>query len=149
MFTTDFSKAPRPAQGTSLFFGGTRYGGIRSLVQLLFVWRRVAKTMTSSPGYMGHYIWYRFPFTFGNFSLWDTREHMMEFARGTEHRAAISWLVKPGTARGAFIRFFQVEPAGHSIGRWRAEYDPAEEWRIPRMPFSDRTSSSASRSQDQ
>ena len=111
MFTTDFSKAPSPAQGSNLFFGGTKYTGIRSLIKLLFVWRRVARKMKSSQGYMGHFIWYRFPFTFGNFSLWDSNENMMAFAQSQEHRAAITWLVKPGTARGAFIRFFQADPA--------------------------------------
>jgi heme-degrading monooxygenase HmoA len=136
MFTTDFSKAPQAAQGSYLFFGGSQYTGIRSLLRLMVRWPRVVRAMQAASGYRGHYVWYRFPFTFGNFSLWDSKESMLAFARGAEHRAAIHWLVKPGTAHAAFIRFFTAEPAGHSIGAWRAEDDPQEEWRIPRLPFS-------------
>ena len=74
MITKDFSKAPMYAQGTHVFFGGTSYTGIPALIRLGFVWRRVARGMRASPGYRGHFIWYKFPFTFGNFSLWDTRQ---------------------------------------------------------------------------
>lgn len=135
MFTKDFSQAPKAAQGNYMFFGGTSYTGLRSLLQLIFVWRRVVRRMKASPGYLDHFIWFRFPFTFGNFSIWDSKENMMAFARSPEHSGAIRWLVKPATARGAFIRFLRVEPAGHSIGEWRAEAD-GDDWRIPRMPFS-------------
>ena len=139
MFTGDFSKAPRAARGSYLFFGGTKYSGFGAIIQLIFVWTRVIRRMKASPGYLGHFIWYGFPFTFGNFSLWDSKQNMMAFARSPEHRAAIRWLVQPRIGRGAFIRFFQGEPAGHTLGQWRAEYDPNEDWRNPRFPFSSGT----------
>jgi hypothetical protein len=135
MFTRDFSSAPRAARGRHVFFGGTRYTGVWALVRLALVWRRVARRMRASPGYLDHYVWFRFPATFGNFSVWDSREHMLAFARSPEHRAAIAWLVRPGTARGAFIRFLAAEPAGHTIGEWRAEPD-GDRWRTPALPFS-------------
>lgn len=135
MFTRDFSKAPLPARGTHMFFGGTQYSGPWALGRLAFVWPRVSRRMRRSPGYLGHFIWYRFPFRFGNFSLWDSREHMMSFARSAEHLAAIDWLLSPGTADGAFIRFLRAYPEGHTIGDWRAE-DDGEAWRTRRLPFS-------------
>ena len=135
MFTSDFSRAPRFAQGTHMFFGGTRYTGIPSMVRLAFVWWRVSRRMRAMPGYMGHFLWYRFPFTFGNVSLWDSREHMMAFAQSHEHRAAVAWLVRPGVAHGAFVRFLRTDGSGHSLGDWRAE-DDGEAWRVPVYPFS-------------
>jgi heme-degrading monooxygenase HmoA len=134
MFTKDFSKAPRFGQGTHMFFGGTKYAGILAMIQLAFAWPRVARAMRRSAGYRGHFLWYRFPFTFGNISLWDTREHMMAFARSQQHLDAIAWLVKPGTATGAFVRLLKAYPEGHSIGVWRAE-DDGEAWRQPQLPF--------------
>jgi len=134
MITNDFSKAPKVAQGTHMFFGATSYR-VRSLFRLAFVWWKVSRRMRSMPGYMGHYIWFRTPATFGNVSVWDSRDHMMAFARSKEHRDAIAWLTTPGVARGAFIRFLRADAAGHSLGDWRAEAD-GEAWRHPQFPLS-------------
>ena len=138
MYTKDFSKAPGAAQGTHLFFGGTQYTGVRALIQLAFVWMRLSRRMRAAPGYRGHFLWYRFPFTFGNMSFWDSRKEMMAFAQSAEHRNAIRWLVKPGTAHASFIRFLVAQPEGHTIGQWRAE-DDADAWRTPVFPFSSET----------
>jgi heme-degrading monooxygenase HmoA len=123
MRTTDFSKAPPVARGTAIFFGGTRYSGLRSILRLILVWRRVSRTMKKARGYRGHYVWYRFPFSFGTISVWDSHEDLLEFARTREHREAVTWLYQPGTARGSFIRYYDARPEGHSIGEWRAEGD--------------------------
>ena len=64
--------------------------------------------VSSKPGAV-----HRFPFTFGNVSLWERREDMMAFARSPEHRDAVAWLLRPGVADGAFIRFLQAQPEGH------------------------------------
>ena len=77
--------------------------------------------MKQADGYLDHYVWYRFPFKMGTVSMWDSYEHMMLFAQNQEHKDAVEWLLKPGTAKGAFIRFFDARPEGHSIGAWRAE----------------------------
>jgi heme-degrading monooxygenase HmoA len=126
VFTEDFSSAPRPARGEALFFGGTSYTGPRALLGLVRVWLPVARRMRSAPGYLGHCVWYRFPFTFGTVSFWASRDDLTAFGRGAEHRRAVAWLLQPGNARGAFIRFHAAEPAGHTIGAWRAERDPDE-----------------------
>ncbi len=89
------------------------------------------------PPCQGHFIWYRFPFTIGNFSLWDTRAEMMRFAGGDEHVAAVKWMVKPGVARAAFVRLLHADDAGHTIGEWRAEED-GDAWRNVVLPFSTR-----------
>jgi heme-degrading monooxygenase HmoA len=134
MITKDYSAAPKIARGTHMFFGATRYH-VRSLPRLAFVWWKVSRRMRSMPGYMGHFLWFRLPATFGNVSLWDSKDHMMAFARSKEHRRAIAWLAKPGVARAAFIRFLQADASGHSLGEWRAEPD-GEAWRQPQFLFS-------------
>jgi heme-degrading monooxygenase HmoA len=142
MITKDFSRMPKFAQGKHMFFGATHYR-ILSLPRLAFVWWRVARRMRSMPGYLGHFIWFRPPGTFGNASMWDTRDHMMAFAQTKEHRDAVTWMAKPGVARGAFIRFLRADDSGHSLGEWRAEAD-GEEWRTPQFPFSSHVEGRAS-----
>ena len=139
MQSNDFSAAPRVANGEFMFFGGTRYSGLWALIRLSVVWPRLARAMRRAPGSMGHFLWYRFPYTFGNFSSWDSWEHMMAFARSSEHRRAMVWLAKPGVGRASFIRFLRARPDGHTIGEWRAEPDPDREWRRFRLPFSSGT----------
>jgi heme-degrading monooxygenase HmoA len=141
MYTRDFSHAPTAARGEALFFGGTEYTGLRALLGLVRVWRPVVRRMRSAPGYRGHFVWYRFPFTFGTASFWASREDLMAFGRTAEHRAAVAWVLRPGNARGAFIRFHAAEPAGHTVGAWRAEPDPDESCRTPHYPFSTQTTS--------
>ena len=140
MLSKDFSHAPAYAQGTHVFFGGTAYSGIPSLVRLGCKWPRIARRMKASPGYRGHFIWYRFPFTIGNFSLWDTRADMMAFAQSAEHVAAVRWMVKPGVADAAFIRLLRADETGHTIGAWRSEGDD-DAWRDAAFPFSARHAS--------
>jgi hypothetical protein len=60
---------------------------------------------------------------------------MLDFARGQEHMSAVRWLARPGTAEAAFIRFFAAQPAGHTLGQWRAE-DDGQRWPDPKTPFS-------------
>jgi hypothetical protein len=137
MHTEDFSRAPLAAGGEALFFGGTSYTGPRALVGLLAVWLPLRRRMRAAPGYRGHLVWYRFPTTFGTVSFWADRAALLRFARTAEHRRAVAWLARPGNADGAFIRLFGAEPAGHTLGRWRAEPDPDEAWRRSRFPLSD------------
>ena len=135
MHTRDFSRAPKSSQAEYAFFGGTRYKGVFALVQLGYVWLRLSRAMRRAPGYMGHYIWYRFPFTFGNFSLWDTWQSMMRFARSKEHRRAMAFVARPRIGKAAFVRFLRFAPDGHTLGTWRGEPD-AEDWRDFKLPFS-------------
>ncbi len=138
MHTKDFSSAPSAARGQFVFFGGTRYAGIRALLQLSWVWFQLARAMRRAPGYMGHHLWYRFPYTFGNFSVWDSWDHMMEFGRSREHRKVMKWVARPSIGRASFVRFLRASPEGHTLGKWRAEPDPDKEWRRYQLPFSSR-----------
>jgi heme-degrading monooxygenase HmoA len=135
MFTRDFSRAPDMARGSHMFFGGTRYRGLRALCELAVRWPGFARELRRSPGYCGHVLWYRFPFTFGSVSTWERREDMLAFARTSAHRGAVSWLTRPGIADAAFIRFLQADEAGHTIGSWRGE-DDGDAWRVSHLPFS-------------
>jgi hypothetical protein len=137
MFTRDFSRAPGMAQGSYVFFGGTRYHGLRSALGLARRWPVFVRELRAAPGYRGHVLWYRFPFTFGSISSWDRREDLMAFAQTSAHRGAAAWMVRPGVADAAFIRFLRTDDAGHTFGDWRAE-DPAAGDRRPPEPSPDR-----------
>jgi hypothetical protein len=121
MRTTDFSRAPAIGQATAQFVGGTRFAGPRALVGLLRRWQPMVRRLKRSPGYRGHQVWYRFPFTLGTVAFFADRESLLSFARCPEHAEIMRWVMEPGNARGGFIRFYEVVPHGYSSGVWRAE----------------------------
>jgi heme-degrading monooxygenase HmoA len=121
MRTTDFSRAPAIGQATAQFVGGTRFTGVRSLVELYRRWRPMVRRLKESPGYRGHHVWYGFPFTLGTIAFFSDQEALLAFARSPEHAELMRWVMEPGKARGGFIRFYEVKPHGYSSGVWRAE----------------------------
>ncbi len=120
-YTRDFSNAPSQASANAVFYGGTQYSGIRSMIGLLRHWRRVRKAMQQADGYLGHHIWYRYPFTFGTFSFFASQRQMMEFAGGLRHQAAANWMYLPGVSEGSFFRILSPERNGYTNGIWAAE----------------------------
>lgn len=126
MRTEDFSSAPGFATPGDVFYGGTHYSGIWSIIRLGFLWIRFSRALRNAPGYLGHTVWYRFPYTIGTISFWETREDLLSFARSQAHVDAVRWVLRPGVAKAAFIRFMTPRPVGHTIGAWHAEEtDPA------------------------
>lgn len=121
MRTTDFSQAPAMGQATAQFVGGTRFTGPRALLQLARRWFPLVRRMKRWPGYRGHHLWYRFPFTLGTIAFFADRAALLSFARCPEHAEIMRWVMRPGNARGGFIRFYEVLPHGYSSGVWRAE----------------------------
>jgi hypothetical protein len=77
--------------------------------------------MKKSTGYLGHRVWWGFPFTFGTIAFFTDRDALLIFARCPEHARLMEWVMRPGSAHGGFIRFWAVEASGYSSGVWRAE----------------------------
>lgn len=121
MRTTDFSHAPIIGQATAQFVGATRFRGPRAFVHLGRRWLAMVRRMKSAPGYCGHHVWYRFPFTLGTIAFFDNADSLLAFARSPEHAEIMRWVMEPGNARGGFIRIYQASPHGYSSGVWRAE----------------------------
>jgi hypothetical protein len=123
MRTTDFSKAPPQAEATAMFIGATRYAGLRTLVELAPMWRRMVTEMKRSRGYRWHRVYYEFPLTLGTMAFFADRDALLKFGRSKAHRELMCWLVDNGTrnAKAGFIRFYAAEPHGYSNGTWRAE----------------------------
>jgi hypothetical protein len=121
MRTTDFSAAPPIGQATAQFVGATSFRGPRALLSLYRRWRPMERRLRRSPGYRGHRVWYRFPFTFGTIAFFADRDALLAFARCPEHAALMRWVMQPGNAKGGFIRIYEALPHGYSSGVWRSE----------------------------
>ena len=121
MRTTNFSCAPRIGQATAEFVGATHFNGPWAMLRLYRYWQPMVRRLRQWPGYCGHHIWYRFPFTLGTIAFFADRQAMLSFARTPEHATLMRWVMEPGNARGGFIRFYDALPDGYSSGIWRAE----------------------------
>jgi hypothetical protein len=108
-------------RATAQFVGGTKFRHPLALIGLYRRWRPMVRRLKSSSGYLGHRVWFRFPFTFGTIAFFTDREALLTFARCSEHARLMEWVMRPGNAHGGFIRFWEVLPDGYSSGVWRAE----------------------------
>jgi hypothetical protein len=127
MRTTDLSKLPRYGQANAVFIGASEYTGLRALIALWPNWLRLRRRLKGAPGFCGHFIYYKFPFTFGQVVLFETRDQMMRFARNKLHRELMSWVTehdgeKGRNANAGFIRLYEALPEGaYANGAWSAE----------------------------
>jgi hypothetical protein len=121
MRTTDFSRAPAFGQANAMFVGATRFSGPFAMMRLYTFWRPMVRRLKRSPGYCGHHVWYRFPFTLGTMAFFKDKKSLLLFARSPEHAALMRWVMEPGHAQGGFIRLMDAQPSGYSSGIWRAE----------------------------
>jgi hypothetical protein len=108
-------------QATAQFVGATNFRRPLALIGLYRHWLPTVRRLKESSGYLGHRVWFAFPFTFGTIAFFADRDSMLTFARCPEHARLIQWVMRPGNARGGFIRFWQVLPDGYSSGVWRVE----------------------------
>ena len=126
MKTDDLSAVPRYGQANAVFIGATEYTGVRALLEHWPKWIRLRRRLKAAPGFCGHYVYYKFPFTFGQVVLFETMDQMLRFARNKLHRELMSWVTEQdgGTGRNAkagFIRLYDARPgASYANGAWSA-----------------------------
>ena len=94
MKTTDLSKVPRYGRANAVFVGATQYSGMRALLAHWPKWIRLRRRLKRAPGFCGHYVYYKFPFTFGQVVLFEEMDQMLRFARNKLHRELMSWIVE-------------------------------------------------------
>lgn len=121
MRTTDFSQAPSIGQANAMFVGATNFTGPRAMIRLYTLWRPLVRRLKRTPGYRGHRVWYRFPYTLGTMAFFADRPAMLRFARSPEHATIMRWVMESGNAHGGFIRLHDAQPSGYASGDWRAE----------------------------
>jgi hypothetical protein len=124
MKTTDLSKVPRWGRGNAVFIGATEYSGIRPLVSHLPKWIRLRRRLKQMPGFCGHFVYYRFPYTFGQVVVFEEMDQMLRFARSKLHRELMAWIVEGDGkhAKAGFIRLYDARPGGsYANGLWSNE----------------------------
>ena len=122
MKTDDMSRAPRWAQADAVFVGATEYSGMRALAVQLPKWIRLRRLLRRAPGFRGIFVYYRFPFTFGQVVLFEDMDKLLRFARAKQHRELMAWVVDERNARAGFIRLYDARPGGsYANGGWHPE----------------------------
>lgn len=127
MKTDDLSKFPRYGQANAVFIGASEYTGVRALLAHWPKWLRLRRRLKAAPGFCGHYVYYKFPFTFGQVVLFENMDQMLRFARNKVHRDLMSWITEHDgdegrNAKAGFIRLYEAQPGGtYANGAWSAE----------------------------
>jgi hypothetical protein len=121
--TNDLSKVPIYGRANAVFVGATRYSGLRALLAHLPKWIRLRRRLKRAPGFCGHYVYYKFPFTFGQVVLFEEMDQMLRFARNKLHRELMAWVTDGDrNANAGFIRLYDARPGGsYANGHWSNE----------------------------
>jgi hypothetical protein len=125
--TADLSKLPRYGQANAVFIGASEYTGLRALLVHWPKWIRLRRRLTNAPGFCGLYVYYKFPFTFGQVVLFESMDQMLRFARSKLHRELMAWITehdgeKGRNANAGFIRLYEAVPgASYANGAWSAD----------------------------
>lgn len=124
MKTNDLSKVPRYGRANAVFVGATQYSGLRALLAFLPNWIRLRRRLKQAPGFCGQYVYYKFPYTFGQVVLFEEMDQMLRFARNKLHRELMGWIVEGEgkNGRAGFIRLYDARPGGsYANGLWSNE----------------------------
>jgi hypothetical protein len=122
--TNDLSRVPLYGRANAVFVGATRYSGPRALLAHWPKWIKLRRRLRQAPGFCGHYVYYKFPLTFGQVVLFEDMDQMLRFARNKLHRELMSWVSQPDgrNANAGFIRLYDARPGGsYANGAWSAE----------------------------
>lgn len=97
------------ADADAVFVGATRYRSPLTWLILAPRWVAMVRAMQRMPGYRGHRVYYRPPWTLATIGFFATREDLMRFARTGAHRELMVW-VTDGTRRatGGYIRVHET-----------------------------------------
>ena len=124
MKTNDLSQVPLYGRANAVFVGATQYSGLRALLAHWPKWIRLRRRLKKAPGSCGHYLYYKFPFTFGQVVLFEEMDQMLRFARNKLHRELMSWITDASgrNATAGFIRLYEARPGGsYANGLWSAD----------------------------
>ena len=122
--TTDLSKVPPYGRANAVFVGATQYSGFRPLLAHWPKWIRLRRRLKQAPGFCGHYVYYKFPFTFGQVVLFEEMDQLLRFARNKLHRELMAWIVEGDgrNAKAGFVRLYDARPgASYANGLWSAD----------------------------
>jgi hypothetical protein len=114
---------PAYGRANAVFIGATRYSGPRALLAHWPRWIRLRRRLKRAPGFCGHYLYYKFPFTFGQVVLFEEMEQMLRFARNKLHRELMQWVTDGDrNANAGFIRLYDARAGGsYANGAWSAD----------------------------
>ena len=127
MKTNDLSKLPRYGKANAVFVGASEYTGVRALLQQMPKWFQLRRRLKAAPGFCGIYVYYKFPFTFGQVVLFETMDQMLRFARNKLHRELMAWITEHDGREGerqsaGFVRLYEAVPDGaYANGAWSAD----------------------------
>lgn len=123
MKTDDLSFVPPYGRANAVFVGATEYSGLRAVLAHWPKWIELRRRLKRAPGFCGHYLYYKFPYTFGQVVLFEEMDQMLRFARNKLHRELMSWVTDGDrNAKAGFIRLYEARPGGsYANGAWSAE----------------------------
>jgi hypothetical protein len=103
------SANPRLRQAGAVFVGGNRFTSPFAWIRVLPMWRALLGRLDQLPGYLGHRVYWRPPFTLGIIAFFADWDSLLISGRIKAHRDLMVWVEEH--ANGGWIRLYD-KPSG-------------------------------------
>lgn len=87
-----------------VFVGANLYRTPIAMVMQIANWRKIARELRASDGYIWHRSYWRFPLSIGLVVGFRDRASLLRYARQDEHKRAMRWAYDERHLRAGFIR---------------------------------------------
>lgn len=96
-----------------LIDGATEFSGIRGIAGVVRRWPALRRALVTSPGYVAHRVWFRFPTTIGMLTWWETEGAAYGFARSPAHEEIWRWAAAgDDPTRGGWLAMYRLHHGG-------------------------------------
>lgn len=92
--------------------GANEFGSPAALVQAGLRWPGLRRELMGTPGYVGHRLWYGFPYTVGLLTWWEDEASAYRFAHLPAHLEFWDWAIIPGKTNGGWLAFYAYHHGG-------------------------------------
>jgi hypothetical protein len=99
-------------KGLVLADGANEFGSLLALVQAGLRWPALRRELTGAAGYVGHRLWYGFPYTVGLLTWWEDEAAAYRFAHLPAHLEFWEWATVPGNTGGGWLAFYGYDHGG-------------------------------------
>jgi heme-degrading monooxygenase HmoA len=95
-----------------LLDGANELTGVRAVIWLVRQWPALQRELMDSRGYLGHRLWFAWPWTIGLTTWWRDEAAVYRFAHLPQHRRVWAWGAEPGHTNGGWLAHYRFVRGG-------------------------------------
>src|SRR6266851_1760604 len=117
-----------------LLDGANELSGPLALLWVASRWPVLRRELVGARGYIGHRLWFAWPWTFGLTTWWQDAADPYRYAHLPEHLRLWAWAAEPGHTRGGWLAHYRYVRGGPLWGNGVQSMATRFAGRVPEPP---------------